>query len=93
VLARMHLKCASTLMRLLNYGSIVGQCFLAPPATLFDGSPQAVWFVAVLEICSRLDDVVSWGAPLIGDYSHEQLTTVDRLGPAVVPAANSRNGG
>ena len=37
-------------------------------------------FLACLEICARLDDHWRWGAPLLGDYSNEQLKVEDHLG-------------
>lgn len=40
----------------------------------------AVVFVAVLEVCARIDDRLTWGAPLRGHYSRRLLTVRDDLG-------------
>jgi hypothetical protein len=40
----------------------------------------AVLFAAVLELCARVDDWLTWGAPLIGHYSPELLTVGDEYG-------------
>jgi hypothetical protein len=42
-------------------------------------------FAASLEVSARLDDWLTWQAPLSGDYSHESLTFVDALGPRCRP--------
>ena len=34
----------------------------------------------VLEVCARVDDTIKWGAPLLGTYSRESLTLLDKLG-------------
>jgi lysophospholipase L1-like esterase len=36
--------------------------------------------VSVLEICARVDDVLSYGAPFWGAYSDESLYTIDKIG-------------
>ena len=41
----------------------------------------AVLFVVTLEVCARIDDRLTWDAPLWGHYSHKRLFTVDELGP------------
>jgi len=45
------------------------------------GVGLAVLFVVVLELCARVDDWLTWGAPLWGHYSHSMLMVVDELGP------------
>jgi hypothetical protein len=44
-----------------------------------------LWFLVVLEVCARLDDLVTWGAPLWGEYSQNRLRLVDQLGPRCRP--------
>ena len=41
----------------------------------------AVLFVVTLEVCARVDDWLTWGAPLSGHYSQAVLMTTDDLGP------------
>ena len=41
---------------------------------------MAVVFVLSLEVAARVDDAVTWGAPLVGRYSHGSLTIRDALG-------------
>ena len=41
----------------------------------------AVLFVVTLEVCARIDDRLTWGAPLWGHYSSALLMTFDELGP------------
>ncbi len=41
----------------------------------------AVLFVVTLEVCARVDDRMTWAAPLWGHYSPALLTTADDLGP------------
>ncbi len=41
----------------------------------------AVLFVVTLEVCARIDDWLTWGAPPWGHYSHALLLTIDELGP------------
>jgi len=49
--------------------------------TVARGAGLVVLFVVTLEACARIDDCLSWGAPLWGHYSHSLLTTSDDLGP------------
>ena len=46
---------------------------------------MAALFMAVLEVCARWDDVLTWQAPFWGEYSQEQLTFTDALGPRCRP--------
>lgn len=39
-----------------------------------------VIFVSLLEICARLDDVLSYGAPFWGSYNNESLLMADKIG-------------
>lgn len=39
-----------------------------------------VVFVAVLEVCIRVEDRTRWDAPLLGPYSHDLLTATDSIG-------------
>ena len=41
---------------------------------------HALLALAVLEVCARADDVLTWGAPFWGDYSEEMLFVNDSLG-------------
>ncbi|MBZ5647070.1 MAG: hypothetical protein LAN37_07585 [Acidobacteriia bacterium] len=50
----------------------------------------AVIFVLVLELCARLDDHVTFGAPVSGVYSDENLYENDRLGKRGKPNARYR---
>jgi len=45
------------------------------------GVGLVVLFVVVLELCARVDDWLTWGAPFWGHYSHSMLMVVDELGP------------
>jgi lysophospholipase L1-like esterase len=47
----------------------------------------AVAFVITLEVCARLDDVITHGAPFIGSYDNETLYTYDDLGKTGKPHA------
>ena len=40
----------------------------------------AFLFVAVLEVCARIDDLVTWGAPFMANYTHETLRVADKYG-------------
>jgi hypothetical protein len=40
----------------------------------------SIAFLVTLEVCARVDDAVSYGAPLIGPYDNEILYTYDHLG-------------
>ncbi|HEV8525067.1 MAG TPA: SGNH/GDSL hydrolase family protein [Terriglobales bacterium] len=44
-------------------------------------------FVAVVEVCARLDDRLSYQAPMWGPYSHETLYETDGLGKRGKPGA------
>jgi hypothetical protein len=43
-------------------------------------SGLAVLFILGLEVCARVDDFLTWGAPFFGHYSHLMLTERDELG-------------
>ncbi len=40
----------------------------------------AVLFVVVLELCARLDDLLTWGAPFTANYTSEILRVADQYG-------------
>ena len=40
----------------------------------------AIVFLLTLELAARVDDALTWGAPLVGRYSHGTLTMRDSLG-------------
>ncbi len=40
-----------------------------------------ILFVVMLELCARIDDSLTWGAPFWGHYSYALLSTTDVLGP------------
>ncbi len=44
------------------------------------GVGLAALFILVLEVCARIDDWATWGAPPWGHYSRELLTVQDELG-------------
>ena len=46
-----------------------------------------VIFVSLLEICARLDDVLSYGAPFWGAYNNQSLLRVDETGKWGKPGA------
>ena len=46
---------------------------------------QVIVFMALLEVCARLDDAVTWGAPFFGEYSNTSLSVIDALGPRCRP--------
>lgn len=47
----------------------------------------AVLIISVLEVCARLDDVVSYDAPFWGPYDNQSLLMVDQLGKWGKPGA------
>jgi lysophospholipase L1-like esterase len=55
---------------------ILGRCVLG-----------VVIFVVVLELCARVDDALSYGAPLSGPYSSENLFLQDQIGKRGRPGA------
>jgi lysophospholipase L1-like esterase len=50
----------------------------------------AVLFVIVLELCARLDDYISFRAPILGSYSDDNLYENDQLGKHGKPFARYR---
>lgn len=48
----------------------------------------AAVFVAVLEVCARIEDAAKWGAPLAGPYGFETLLVSDSQGLHVRPGAS-----
>jgi lysophospholipase L1-like esterase len=47
----------------------------------------AVLIISVLEVCARLDDVVSYDAPFWGPYDNQSLLMIDQLGKWGKPGA------
>jgi hypothetical protein len=47
----------------------------------------SVMFLVTLEVCARIDDAVSYGAPFIGPYDNETLYTYDHLGKTGKPGS------
>lgn len=47
----------------------------------------AVLIISVLEVCARVDDVLSYDAPFWGPYDNQSLLTVDQLGKWGKPGA------
>lgn len=39
-----------------------------------------IYFVFILEVCARIDDLIKWNAPIFENYSRENLTLVDSYG-------------
>jgi len=54
---------------------------------LFRVAASVVIFVAILELCARLDDFFTYQAPLVGSYSNANLFQRDQLGRRGIPGA------